>query len=128
MEDQNDPGKIIGVICKLCRKHGKYQHNHAGMWTNKPLRFIRKYILKYHTDSVMHRDAQDCELTLVQSQHDGGIRMDFEKGTVAQRVAVQCALKVVYWLCKEGHAYNHVRISNRFGNKSGVHLPGGAQR
>ena len=34
VEDRDEPGKIIGVLCKLCRKH---QHNHAGTWTDKPL-------------------------------------------------------------------------------------------
>ena len=101
VEDQDDPGKIIDILCKLCRKHGKYQHNHAGTWTDKHLRCIRKDILKHHGESVMHRDAQDRELTLVQSQRDGGTRMAFEKGISLQRVAVQGALKVVYWLCKE---------------------------
>ena len=31
--------------------------------------------------------------------------MAFEKGIAAQRVAVQGALKVVYWLCKEEVAH-----------------------
>ena len=34
VEDRDEPSKIIGVLCKLCRKH---QHNHAGTWTDKPL-------------------------------------------------------------------------------------------
>ena len=105
VEDRDEPGKIIGVLCKLCRKHGKHQHNHAGTWTDKPLSCIRKDILKRHGESVMHRDAQDRELALVQSQRDGGVRMAFEKGIAAQRVAVQGALKVVYWLCKEEVAH-----------------------
>ena len=101
----DDPGKIISVLCKLYQKHGKYQHNHAGTRTDKPLRCIRKDILKSHSESVMHRDAQDRELTLVQSQRDGDIRMAFEKGIAAQRVAVQGALKVVYWICIEEVAH-----------------------
>ena len=76
-----------------------------GTWTDKPLSCIRKDILKHHGESVMHRDAQDHELTLVQSQRDGGIRMAFDKGIAAQTVAVQCAVKVVYWLCKEQVAH-----------------------
>ena len=46
-------------------------------------------------------------VSLSQSQCDGGIRMAFEKGihVAAQRVAVQGALKVVYWLCKEEVAH-----------------------
>ena len=107
VEDRDEPGKVIGVLCKLCRKHGKHQHNHAGTWTDKPLSCIRKDILKRHGESVMHRDAQDRELTLVQSQRDGGIRMAFEKGIAAQRVAVQGALKVVYWLMINDHNSNY---------------------
>ena len=62
-------------------------------------------MLKRHGESVMHRDAQDREVSLVQAQRDGGLRMAFEKGIAAQRVAIQGALKVVYWLCKEEVAH-----------------------
>ena len=105
MEDRDEPGKIVGVLCKLCCKHGSSQHNHAGTWVNKPLSCIRNDMLKRHGESVMHRNAKDHETTLAQSQRNGGIRMAFEKGIAAQRVAVQGALKVVYWLCKEEVAH-----------------------
>ena len=92
------------------------------------LTFYQENILKLHGKSVMHRDAQDCELAFVQFQRNGGIPMAFEKENVAQGVAVQCALKVVYWLCKEEVVHTTTYVSNRFDNKSGVHLPRGAQR
>ena len=105
VEDRDEPDKIVGVLCKLCRKHGTRQQNHAGTWTDKPMSCIRKDLLKHHGESVMHRNAEDHETTLAQSQCDGGIRMAFEKGIAAQRVAVQGAMKVVYWLCKEEVAH-----------------------
>lgn len=43
----------------------------------------------------MQRNAQDHQLILVQSQHNGGIQMASEKGIAMQGVAVQGALKVV---------------------------------
>lgn len=80
MEDRDEAGRIIGVLCKLCHKHGRQQHNRAGTWTDKPCTCIRKDMLKRHSESVMHRDAEDLELSLSQSHRDGGIRMAFEKG------------------------------------------------
>ena len=64
VEDQDDPGKIIDVLCNVCRKNGKYRHNHAGTWNDKPLCCIRKDILKHHSESVMHCDAQDLNRLL----------------------------------------------------------------
>ena len=37
------------------------QHNHAGMWTDKPMSCVRKDLLKWHGESVMHRNAEDRE-------------------------------------------------------------------
>ena len=105
VEDRDDAGKIIGVLCKLCPKHGREQHNRVGTWTVKPCSYIRKDILKRHSNSVMHQDAVDRELTVSQSQRDGGIRMAFEQGIAAHRNAVIGAMKVIYWLCKEEVAH-----------------------
>ena len=91
VEGRYEPG---GWNCwcfsNLCRKHSKDKHNHAGTWTEKPLSCIRKDMLKCYSKSVMHHDSQHRELTLTQSQHDGGIWMAFKAD----------AMKVVYWLCK----------------------------
>ena len=65
VEDRDEPGKIIGVLCKLCRKHGTRQQNHAGTWTDKCKSSIRKDLWKHHGESVVHRNAEDRETTLV---------------------------------------------------------------
>ncbi len=98
VEDRDEPGKIIGVLCK----HGTHQQNYAGTWTDKPMSCVLKDLLKRHGELVMLRNR---EKALAQSQRDGGIRMAFERGIAAQRVAVKGAMKVVYWICKEEVAH-----------------------
>ena len=33
VEDSDNEGKVIGVLCSLCMKHKTDQRNHAGTWT-----------------------------------------------------------------------------------------------
>ena len=76
-------GKIVDILSQAWNTSAK-----LCWYVDEPMSCVRKDLLKRHGEFVMHCNAEDCETTLAQSQHDGGIRMAFEKGIAAQRVAV----------------------------------------
>ena len=105
VEDRDNEGKVIGVLCSLCMKHETDQRNHAGTWTSKPCSCIRKDVIDRHSKSAMHREAIEKETLRKQSSRDGGIARAFERQITAQRKAVVGAIKVMYWLAKEEVAH-----------------------
>ena len=104
VEDRDNEGKVIDVLCSLCMKHKTDQRNHAGTWTSKPCVCIRKDMIDRHSKSAMHREAIK-ETLRSQSSGDGGIVRAFECQVTAQRKAVVGAMKVMYWLAKEEVAH-----------------------
>ena len=59
VKDRDNEGKVIGVLCSLCRKHKADQRNHAATWTSRPCSCIRKDIMERHSKSAMNRVKTD---------------------------------------------------------------------
>ena len=56
VEDRNNEGKVIGVLCSLCMKHKT-----NGTWTSKPCLCIEDMIDR-HSKSAKHREAIEKEM------------------------------------------------------------------
>ena len=105
MIDQSQLWLVHGLLCTLCKRHNAKQRNCSGIWTDKPCTQLRKDVLQRHSQTTMHKEAQQLEATRLASERDGGIRQAFSCRVVAQRKALIGAFQLLYWLVKEEVAH-----------------------
>ena len=56
--------------------------NRSGIWTDKPCSQLRKDVLQRHSQTTMHKEAQQLEATRLASERDGWIREVFSSQVV----------------------------------------------
>ena len=99
--DRDEPTEICGLLCELCQHHKVTQRSGAGTWVSKPCTVLRKDMIDRHSQSVMHKQAIECEATRLSVARHGGIQQAFQRQVCLQRRALVGALKIVYCLAKQ---------------------------
>ena len=62
---------------------------------------LHKDMIDRHSQSIMHKQAMECEPTRLSVKHHGGIQQPFQRQVCLQRRALVGALKTVYCLAKQ---------------------------
>ena len=77
------------------------QRSGAGTWVSKTCTVLRKDMINHHSQSIMHKQAMECEATRLSVKHHGGLQQAFQRQVCLQRRALVGALKTVYCLAKQ---------------------------
>ena len=99
--DHDEPTEISGLLCELCQCYKVTQRSEAGMWVSKPCTVLRKDMIDHHSQSIMHKQAMNCEATRLGIKHHGGIQQAFQRHVCLQRRALVGTLKIAYCLAKQ---------------------------
>ena len=97
---RDEVGAVHGILCQICRDHGKPPRSGRGVWTTVACRSFRKDKLNLHANSSMHKAARIAYLEKQQSMVTGGISQAFQDVMTAERKAVIGCCKCIHWLCK----------------------------
>ena len=97
---RNEGGSVIGMMCCLCREHGKVPRSGSKVWLTSPCMSLRKDKLVAHSKTSVHKAAKVAYAEQQQSRQTGGIPQAFENAITCERQAIIGCCKCIYWLCK----------------------------
>lgn len=88
---------LIGMFCRLCMTFNIQSRNNLGVWTRVPCTRLNKQSIDSHRQTEGHKKAVGLERD---AKENVNLMNLVEKEISVQRLAIEGALRCIYWLAK----------------------------